>query len=160
VLRGPLGLRVLHGLCLGTDKVRHKCTIVQVEKWTKIRGVVLYLDMRSLQMTAWSFQKVDKNKLSRSIRIKCNKFIYELLNICLTCRTHYSRSGAPLHSVGGPAPLLIISVRCWKGWFHQSEPNTQGHDRRTIYLMSSLSQGMTVRQASGPPQYMRYESSA
>jgi len=22
-LRGPLGLRVLHGLCLGTDKVRH-----------------------------------------------------------------------------------------------------------------------------------------
>jgi hypothetical protein len=22
-LRGPLGLRVLHGMCLGTDKVRH-----------------------------------------------------------------------------------------------------------------------------------------
>lgn len=49
-------------------------------------------------------------KLYGSIWIKCNKFIDELLNVCLTCRTHHSKCGAPLHAVGGPAPLLIILV--------------------------------------------------
>jgi hypothetical protein len=55
-----------------------------------------------------------QNKSSRSIRIKCNKFIDELLDVCLTCRTHYSKIRAPLHSVGGPAPLLTILVGWWE----------------------------------------------
>jgi hypothetical protein len=65
-----------------------------------------------IKLLVWQNKGAVRNKLSRSIRIKCNKFIDELLDVCLTCRTHYSRCGAPLHSVGGPAPLLIISV----GW--------------------------------------------
>jgi hypothetical protein len=101
-----------------------------------------------------------RNKLSRSIWIKRNKFIDELLDVCLTCGTHYSKTRAPLHSMGGPAPLLIISVGWWERLVSSIALSAQEYDRRTIYLMSSLSQGMTVRQASGPPQYMRYESSA